>query len=107
MKKPCGVGVKWAKTVTNTYSLSRCAMLREALTTKEKGPRSSSRKANANSIASAASSRQIKKRIEGGERVVRERFGIDPDTCTGDHSCTPVRLPFAHHQALQSGPAAP
>ena len=25
-----------------------------------------------------------------GERVVRERFGVDPDTCTGDHSC--IRL---------------
>ena len=25
-----------------------------------------------------------------GRRVVRERFGIDPDTCTGDHSC--IRL---------------
>jgi indolepyruvate ferredoxin oxidoreductase alpha subunit len=31
-----------------------------------------------------------KKRIEQGERVVRERFGVDPDTCTGDHSC--IRL---------------
>jgi indolepyruvate ferredoxin oxidoreductase, alpha subunit len=32
----------------------------------------------------------VRKAIEGGERVVRERFGIDPDTCTGDHSC--IRL---------------
>ena len=28
--------------------------------------------------------------IAGGERVVRERFGVDADTCTGDHSC--IRL---------------
>jgi indolepyruvate ferredoxin oxidoreductase alpha subunit len=28
--------------------------------------------------------------IARGERVVRERFGVDPDTCTGDHSC--IRL---------------
>ena len=27
---------------------------------------------------------------ERGERVVRERFGVDADTCTGDHSC--IRL---------------
>jgi indolepyruvate ferredoxin oxidoreductase alpha subunit len=27
------------------------------------------------------------KQIKEGKRVVRERFGIDPDTCTGDHSC--------------------
>ena len=32
----------------------------------------------------------MRKRMEGGERVVRERFGVDPDTCTGDHSC--IRL---------------
>jgi NAD-dependent dihydropyrimidine dehydrogenase PreA subunit len=30
------------------------------------------------------------KAIAAGERVVRERFGVDPDTCTGDHSC--IRL---------------
>jgi indolepyruvate ferredoxin oxidoreductase alpha subunit len=28
--------------------------------------------------------------LQGGKRVVRERFGVDPDTCTGDHSC--IRL---------------
>ena len=32
----------------------------------------------------------MRKAIKGGERVVRERFGVDPDTCTGDHSC--IRL---------------
>src|SRR5262249_3032000 len=31
-----------------------------------------------------------RKRLQQGERVVRERFGVDPDTCTGDHSC--IRL---------------
>ena len=28
--------------------------------------------------------------VASGKRVVRERFGIDADTCTGDHSC--IRL---------------
>ena len=28
--------------------------------------------------------------IAGGARVVRARFGVDADTCTGDHSC--IRL---------------
>ena len=32
----------------------------------------------------------MRKRLERGERVVRERFGVDADTCTGDHSC--IRL---------------
>ena len=30
------------------------------------------------------------KAVKAGKRVVRERFGVDPDTCTGDHSC--IRL---------------
>jgi len=28
--------------------------------------------------------------VKGGERVVRERFGVDEDVCTGDHAC--IRL---------------
>ena len=32
----------------------------------------------------------FKKAIKEGQRVLRERFGVDPDTCTGDHSC--IRL---------------
>lgn len=31
-----------------------------------------------------------KKRLNSGKRVVRSRFGVDDDTCTGDHSC--IRL---------------
>jgi indolepyruvate ferredoxin oxidoreductase alpha subunit len=30
------------------------------------------------------------RQAQRGERVVRERFGVDPETCTGDHSC--IRL---------------
>jgi indolepyruvate ferredoxin oxidoreductase alpha subunit len=29
-------------------------------------------------------------KLKRGKRVVRERFGVDEDVCTGDHSC--VRL---------------
>ncbi len=86
-----GVGVKWAKTVTNTYSLSQMRdVLREALTTKEKGPKVIIAQSECMLNRQRRVKPQIRKRIEGGERVVRERFGIDPDTCTGDHSC--IRL---------------
>ena len=30
------------------------------------------------------------KRLQSGRRVVRTRFGVDEDVCTGDHSC--IRL---------------
>jgi indolepyruvate ferredoxin oxidoreductase alpha subunit len=86
-----GVGVKWLRVIDRTYDLARMRdTLREAMTTPEKGPK----------VIVAASecmlNRQRRERpmqqkaIAGGERVVRERFGIDPDTCTGDHSC--IRL---------------
>jgi indolepyruvate ferredoxin oxidoreductase, alpha subunit len=86
-----GVGVKWVRSVTNTYSLSQMRdTLREALTSKEKGPKV----IVASSECMLNRQRRVKplvrKAIEGGQRVVRERFGVDPDTCTGDHSC--IRL---------------
>jgi indolepyruvate ferredoxin oxidoreductase, alpha subunit len=86
-----GVGVKWVRSVTNTYSLTQMRdTLREALTTREKGPKV----VVASSECMLNRQRRVKplvrKAIESGERVVRERFGIDPDTCTGDHSC--IRL---------------
>ena len=86
-----GVGVKWAKTVTNTYSLTQMkGVLREALTTKEKGPKVIIAQSECMLNRQRREKPQVRKKIEGGERVVRERFGIDPDTCTGDHSC--IRL---------------
>jgi indolepyruvate ferredoxin oxidoreductase alpha subunit len=61
--------------------------LREALTTQEKGPK----------VIIAASecmlNRQRRERpqtaraIKGGKRVVKPRFGVDEDVCTGDHAC--------------------
>jgi indolepyruvate ferredoxin oxidoreductase alpha subunit len=45
---------------------------------------------------------QIKSLIQRGERVVRERFGIDPDTCTGDHSC--IRLSGCPSLNIKSNP---
>jgi indolepyruvate ferredoxin oxidoreductase, alpha subunit len=86
-----GVGVKWVRSVTNTYSLSQMRdTLREALTSKEKGPKV----IVASSECMLNRQRRVKplvqQAIKSGKRVVRERFGIDPDTCTGDHSC--IRL---------------
>ena len=86
-----GVGVKWAKTITNTYSLVQMMdTLRDALTTTEKGPKVIIAQSECMLNRQRRVKPQIRKRIESGERVVRELFGIDPDTCTGDHSC--IRL---------------
>jgi indolepyruvate ferredoxin oxidoreductase alpha subunit len=37
-----------------------------------------------------------------GKRVVRERFGVDSDTCTGDHSC--IRLSGCPSLSIKDNP---
>jgi len=83
-----GIGVKWVKTVPNTYRVSEMRkIMKDALSDKAKGPKV----IIAQSECTLNKQRRVKpemaKRIKEGKRVVRERFGIDPDTCTGDHSC--------------------
>ena len=86
-----GVGVKWVKTITRTYDLeAMCDVLKEALTTKIGGPKV----IVAQSECSLNKQRRVKPLMnmleKEGKRLVREKFGVDPDTCTGDHSC--IRL---------------
>ena len=86
-----GVGVTWVRTLTRTYDITKMRdTLREALTTTVKGPKV----IVAQSECMLNKQRRIKplmrRRLAEGKRVVRERFGVDPDTCTGDHSC--IRL---------------
>jgi indolepyruvate ferredoxin oxidoreductase alpha subunit len=45
---------------------------------------------------------QLAKAAKDGQRVVRQRFGVDPDTCTGDHSC--IRLSGCPSLTIQSNP---
>jgi indolepyruvate ferredoxin oxidoreductase alpha subunit len=86
-----GVGVKWVRTITRTYDVAQMRdVLRDALTTKEKGPKV----IVAQSECTLNKQRRVKplmlQRAKEGHRVVREKFGVDSDTCTGDHSC--IRL---------------
>ncbi len=73
-----------------TTCASTLKLLREALHTSERGPKV----IVADGECQLNRQRRVRplerKAIQSGERVVRERFGIDPDTCTGDHSC--IRL---------------
>ena len=44
----------------------------------------------------------VKAAVARGERVVRERFGVDADTCTGDHSC--IRLSGCPSLTIKANP---
>jgi indolepyruvate ferredoxin oxidoreductase alpha subunit len=98
-----GVGVKWVRTITRTYDVAAMRdVFKEALTTSERGPKV----IVAQSECALNQQRRLKpirqKSMEEGRRVVRERFGVDPDTCTGDHSC--IRLSGCPSLTIQPNP---
>jgi indolepyruvate ferredoxin oxidoreductase, alpha subunit len=86
-----GVGVSWVRTLTRTYDVA-CMRdtLKEALTTPAQGPKVIIAQSECMLNRQRRERPLMRGRIERGERVVRERFGVDPETCTGDHSC--IRL---------------
>lgn len=85
-----GVGVKWVKQ-TSTYDMrGTLKILREALSTQFRGPKVIVADGECQLNRQRRVRPLMRKAIQDGKRVVRERFGVDPDTCTGDHSC--IRL---------------
>ena len=86
-----GIGVKWVRHLDRTYDVARMRdFLRDALTSKEIGPKV----IVASSECMLNKQRRVRplfqKAVRDGQRMVRERFGVDEDVCTGDHAC--IRL---------------
>lgn len=86
-----GTGVKWLRVIDRTYDVSRLRdTLHEALTTPVEGPKV----IVAQSECMLNKQRRVKplfaKAVKSGQRVVKERFGVDADVCSGDHAC--IRL---------------
>jgi indolepyruvate ferredoxin oxidoreductase alpha subunit len=61
--------------------------LREALTTTEKGPKIIVASSECMLNRQRRERPLLAKAISDGERVVKPRFGVDEDVCTGDHAC--------------------
>ena len=86
-----GVGVRWVRTINNTYDVARMRdTLKEALLTATKGPKVIVARSECMLNRQRRERPLIAKQKQAGMRTVRERFGVDHDTCTGDHSC--IRL---------------
>ncbi len=86
-----GVGVKWAKTVPNTYKVAELRdTFIEALTTKEVGPKVVIAQSECQLNRQRRVKPEFQQALKAGDRVVRERFGVDADTCTGDHACVRI-----------------
>ncbi|MBV9704644.1 MAG: indolepyruvate ferredoxin oxidoreductase subunit alpha [Methylobacteriaceae bacterium] len=86
-----GVGAKWVRQIDRTYDVTRMRdTLKEALTTRAKGPKV----IVASSECMLNKQRRVRplfgKAVSAGKRMVRQRFGVDEDVCTGDHAC--IRL---------------
>jgi indolepyruvate ferredoxin oxidoreductase alpha subunit len=85
-----GVGVKWLRTI-RTYNIATMVRtLREAMATKEPGLKVIVADGECQLERQRRIRPLIAKQLAKGERVVRTRFGVDEDVCTGDHSC--IRL---------------
>jgi indolepyruvate ferredoxin oxidoreductase alpha subunit len=85
-----GIGVKWVRR-THTYDMQgTLKVLREALSTNYRGPKVIVAEGECQLNRQRRVRPLMKQAIQQGKRVVRERFGVDADTCTGDHSC--IRL---------------
>src|SRR6266404_7444468 len=81
------MGVKWLRTV-RTYSVATMmATLKEAMRTAERGLKV----IIADGECQLARQRRVRAedaaKLKRGERVVRTRYGVDDEICTGDHSC--------------------
>ena len=86
-----GVGVKWAKTMPDTYRIGELRdLFVKALTTKEPGPKVIVAQSECMLNKERREKPARKKALDDGKRVVKERFGVDAETCTGDHACIRV-----------------
>jgi indolepyruvate ferredoxin oxidoreductase, alpha subunit len=97
-----GIGVKWVKRI-HTYDMrGTLQVLREALGSPERGPKVIVADGECQLNRQRRVRPLMRKAIQDGERVVRERFGVDPDTCTGDHSC--IRLSGCPSLTIKENP---
>ncbi|MFE3204883.1 thiamine pyrophosphate-dependent enzyme [Embleya sp. NPDC059237] len=98
-----GVGVKWTKTVTDTYRVGELRdLFVRALTTKEPGPKVIVAQSECQLNRQRRERPRTNKAIKEGKRVVRERFGVDAETCTGDHAC--IRISGCPSLTLAANP---
>ncbi len=84
------LGVRWLRKIHSYHVQDIVKTLREAMTTTESGLKVIIAQGECQ-LARLRRLRPVNRaKLAAGERVVRIRFGVDEDVCTGDHSC--IRL---------------
>ncbi|MGE5640634.1 MAG: thiamine pyrophosphate-dependent enzyme [Clostridia bacterium] len=85
-----GLGVKWLRTVDN-YRVSEVAKtVRDAMTSDYEGLKVIVAEGECQLERQRRLRPEVAQKLKRGERHVRVKYGVDEDTCTGDHSC--IRL---------------
>ena len=85
-----GLGVKWLRTVNNYEVGEMAKVYREAMTTPEKGLKVIVAEGECQLERQRRLRPVVARNLSEGRRTLRVKYGVDEDTCTGDHSC--IRL---------------
>ena len=86
-----GIGATWVRQIDRTYDVAKMRdTLKEALTSKEEGPKIIVASSECMLNRQRREKPKVAKAVKEGRRVVKEKFGVDEDVCTGDHAC--IRL---------------
>lgn len=98
-----GVGVQWAKTIRNTFDVRQVRdAFKDALSTEETGPKVLVMQSECQLNRQRRVKPEMRQALKEGKRVTRERFGVDPETCTGDHAC--IRISGCPSLTIASNP---
>ena len=82
-----GVGVRWVRQVNPYRVAETMRTLREAMTTTATGLKVILARGECRLERERREKPENARRARAGGRVEQSRFGVDPDVCTGDHSC--------------------
>jgi indolepyruvate ferredoxin oxidoreductase alpha subunit len=89
-KALAGVGVEWVRTVDNYRVGDVAETLKEAMSTDYKGLKVIVAEGECQLERQRKLKPVVAEKLAKKERHVRVKYGVDEDTCTGDHSC--IRL---------------
>jgi indolepyruvate ferredoxin oxidoreductase alpha subunit len=97
-----GVGVNWVRTV-DTYDVSTVReALRVAANSGVAGPKVIVARNECMLNKQRRVRREVAEQLKAGARVLRQRFFVDGETCTGDHAC--MRLSGCPSLTLRENP---
>jgi indolepyruvate ferredoxin oxidoreductase alpha subunit len=85
-----GLGVKWLRTVNNYKVGEVSKVYKEAMQTDYRGLKVIIAEGECQLERQRRLKPEVAAKLSKGERYVRVKYGVDEDTCTGDHSC--IRL---------------